>query len=485
MIREPTSSSPCEDENGNIIDPITSEIITPEKLVVLKESSKTYCFDIETLSQLEKMVNPFTQEKFPLWLIDKIEQYRNSNVLSIFVLHNRNRIKFELKPTTTLGEVILAIFRAKNRSIGSFDDIADIELEPLYNYDIITTTIRDLPKNLVIKIKRPLDRSGLLKLLRFSKLKDYEWLMDRVNNKLAATETLQTILNERSLDDVIALCEMERYSALCKNDELWKSVYYKYITSKPLNSRKTYREVIADIMGEIREYDNKLAYAAIKKYDRLFMEQLPLYPPNTKFDGTPLIHLAYPDLDMIIALINKGANPSILSNGKSILKRSIDDNYKNITNYMLSITEDPGILGYLIIYDKVEYLDEYAKNKKIDFNKWVELALTSGSPKVLIWLAGHGHFPSKDFDINEEFIKAVDDEKYSILETLLSLSANINYKDENGNTALHNAVESENMKMVKELLRLGANKEIKNEDNFTPYQLAKDIRAKGIIQLLQ
>lgn len=59
----------CErDENGNIIDPVTTEVIPPGRVFVLTENGVNFCFDIETLQEIvatqDIPKNPYTNTPF-------------------------------------------------------------------------------------------------------------------------------------------------------------------------------------------------------------------------------------------------------------------------------------------------------------------------------------------------------------------------------------------------------------------------------------
>ena len=61
----------------------------------------------------------------------------------------------------------------------------------------------------------------------------------------------------------------------------------------------------------------------------------------------------------------------------------------------------------------------------------------------------------------------------NIMDLLLNLGADINYKDKNGYTPLHYAVLSEHETIIKKLIIRGADKFIKDNNNMTPYDLCQ------------
>ena len=72
-----------------------------------------------------------------------------------------------------------------------------------------------------------------------------------------------------------------------------------------------------------------------------------------------------------------------------------------------------------------------------------------------------------------------------ISELLINLGANLNWKDNKGNTCLHYAVNSENPSLVKKLIMFGANKYIKNEEGNSPLDLAEKNKNNEIIDMLK
>ena len=74
------SSSCDKDEAGNNIDPITGDVIPPERLVVLGKGTKeAYCFDLKTLyiqyRTSKKLLNPVTNTQLPEDIIKRIQVY--------------------------------------------------------------------------------------------------------------------------------------------------------------------------------------------------------------------------------------------------------------------------------------------------------------------------------------------------------------------------------------------------------------------------
>lgn len=81
---KPKEEDQCEkDEEGNIIDPITTEPIPRNRLVSITEGKKVYCFDLDSLYKSYrssgKFINPFTREELPAEIKKKIQDYSKKN----------------------------------------------------------------------------------------------------------------------------------------------------------------------------------------------------------------------------------------------------------------------------------------------------------------------------------------------------------------------------------------------------------------------
>ena len=71
-----------------------------------------------------------------------------------------------------------------------------------------------------------------------------------------------------------------------------------------------------------------------------------------------------------------------------------------------------------------------------------------------------------------------------VVEKLISFGANVNEKNENGETALHRAVLFENSEIAAIIIEHGADKGIRNNDGLTPLEYARELGNTVMTQLL-
>ena len=70
----------CElDEQGNVVDPVSTDIVDPDDVITIQDNGKTFCFSIETLKNIiasERIPkNPFTRTPFSAELIARVRGY--------------------------------------------------------------------------------------------------------------------------------------------------------------------------------------------------------------------------------------------------------------------------------------------------------------------------------------------------------------------------------------------------------------------------
>ena len=82
------------DAEGNILDPVTLEVIAPDRLVSVQEGSPEkrvyYCFDIDTLYKWVKQgnaTNPFTRVPLPKDILDRIQEYGKTLEIEVIPLY--------------------------------------------------------------------------------------------------------------------------------------------------------------------------------------------------------------------------------------------------------------------------------------------------------------------------------------------------------------------------------------------------------------
>jgi hypothetical protein len=118
----------CEkDEEGNIIDPFSSEPIPKERLVSIKEKEKVYCFDLDSLYKnyrsSGKLINPFTNNNLPDNIVKKIQSYGQKNKTLVTFKPNIPAVGFgpkelEMDRDTELGQVLFDFNERSN--IGTY-----------------------------------------------------------------------------------------------------------------------------------------------------------------------------------------------------------------------------------------------------------------------------------------------------------------------------------------------------------------------------
>ena len=86
----------------------------------------------------------------------------------------------------------------------------------------------------------------------------------------------------------------------------------------------------------------------------------------------------------------------------------------------------------------------------------------------------------KDNEGETALIEAVESGKIDIVKLLIKKGAKINLQDDEGETALHEAIEEGNIEIAKFLIKSGARTNIKNKKNQTVRMMAqqKDIESK-------
>jgi len=163
-------------------------------------------------------------------------------------------------------------------------------------------------------------------------------------------------------------------------------------------------------------------------------------------DWTPLMKAAMDGKkDIIILLLENGANPLLVGNGGSTALKAAQM-WVGSKSYNKEI---------VMLLEFAEYLSTKGISGEELSNMFIKLVSEGNLDKLKILLASK----DIDFDLNE-----VSDFKID--------SIKINYKDENGKTALHIAVQNSVPEMVRLLLKKGANAKILNDEGVDAYGLA-------------
>jgi ankyrin repeat protein len=161
---------------------------------------------------------------------------------------------------------------------------------------------------------------------------------------------------------------------------------------------------------------------------------------------TPLMKAAMDgNKDIIVLLLENGADPLLVGNGGSTALKAAQM-WVGSKNYNKDV---------VMLLEFAEYLSAKRISGEELSNMFIKLVSEGNLDKLKILLAGK----DIDFDLNE-----ISDFKID--------SIKINYKDENGQTALHIAVQNSVPEMVRLLLKKGANAKILNDDGVDAYGLA-------------
>lgn len=154
---KPREEDECEkDENGNIIDPFTTEPIPKNRLVSVKEGKKVYCFDLDSLYKnykaTNKFINPFTNKDLPADIVKKIKNYAEKNKTLVTFKPNIPRQDFgptelEMDRDSELGQVLFDFnekaddnkFRGR-QNFGNFMMLVKIDgkIHRISEYDLTT-----------------------------------------------------------------------------------------------------------------------------------------------------------------------------------------------------------------------------------------------------------------------------------------------------------------------------------------------------------
>lgn len=115
FIREYT-----KDSEGNILDPITYNVIPLNRLVDIEEGKNHWYFDIDTLYRDSSMLNPYTRQPFRQDIQDMITQYKESKDVNIHLYSSRycKGQTFTVPYYKTLGDLIVTIISRSSRVSG-------------------------------------------------------------------------------------------------------------------------------------------------------------------------------------------------------------------------------------------------------------------------------------------------------------------------------------------------------------------------------
>jgi len=228
------STEGCQhDENDNIIDSITQDIIPPNRIIVIPSKGTVNCFDIETLYKLvrdstatgRQPINPITQTPFPPDILNKIRNYGDTLKRRIIIrTPDGRRYEFTVDVDLTIGDIILEIFRHRFPNFQNFDTLFDydflINAKSIYTMDLLTPLresnipgsqtlhaeagalgIQEIPIDVVYVFQGPrirdLRKIAYPKWYQFAKAKGLDWLIDTI------PEDVRQDINYRQIADLL------------------------------------------------------------------------------------------------------------------------------------------------------------------------------------------------------------------------------------------------------------------------------------------
>ena len=115
MSRQYTQSQIAEcsqDDDGNIIDPITLEPIEPNRIISIKEGQTYYCFDIDTIYQeisAGRKKNPYTRVDLSNEILDQVNKYGETLQVTVEPLWQQRLAYYDDGTRIgTLGTILLS-----------------------------------------------------------------------------------------------------------------------------------------------------------------------------------------------------------------------------------------------------------------------------------------------------------------------------------------------------------------------------------------
>ena len=151
--KEEIAKCPVNDFN-KIVDAITDDEVSIDQLIILPERDQVNCFNVETLynaTRNGKFINPITTNPLSADIIDAINKYGNKLSRDYNLVRGNASKRITLDVNRDLGELILEAIRSVP---SGFDNALNYDFRvqldngdvvSLYNYDLATTQIRDVP----------------------------------------------------------------------------------------------------------------------------------------------------------------------------------------------------------------------------------------------------------------------------------------------------------------------------------------------------
>ncbi len=208
-----------------------------------------------------------------------------------------------------------------------------------------------------------------------------------------------------------------------------------------------------DLMNAVNKGDRKTAQTLIESgasinYVGLF---------NYKNRSMLQIAVENHDKEMVLFLINRGANVNLNNKDKSVLQIAVENNSKEIVSLLL---EKGANVNY--VYDGKVALD-FTRDDEI-----IAILKNHGAKtKAEIDEAAResAEQAKKQYMMNEDLLTAIQKHDRDRVESLISQGADVNYATSQGNTPLTFAVSGNDLEIIKLLLKNGADP---RKENYVP-----------------
>lgn len=116
----PPAPECSRDENGNVIDDITQEIIPPNHIVTIRSGESVNCFDLDTLYKQYRLQpngilrNPFTQQPVPREVLKRVQDYEQELMIPVTVVQKIEERRID--KSARVGEIVFDVIRLLERS---------------------------------------------------------------------------------------------------------------------------------------------------------------------------------------------------------------------------------------------------------------------------------------------------------------------------------------------------------------------------------
>lgn len=102
------------DDDGNIVDPITQEIIPPHRLVTFEQLGIQYHLDIDTLyryyNETLTLTNPYNRQPLPEHIVSRLKTVYRLTIGVTMISPEGDTESVYVSPYTTIGTIIVTLF---------------------------------------------------------------------------------------------------------------------------------------------------------------------------------------------------------------------------------------------------------------------------------------------------------------------------------------------------------------------------------------